>query len=168
MHFVACDVDCILQNRNGEYRIIIEKSCGAVIFTKENNDLNYIIIRSLESFCGFPKGHVEGTESGIQTALREVKEEAGVDAEIIKYVGKSQYNFAIPDDIVVKDVHWFLMAADNYHSKPQREEYFIDSGYYKFHEIYHLLKFSNEKQIVEQAYNEYIELKKANLWDRRK
>ena len=115
-----------------------------------------------------PKGTVEEGEEYRETALREVKEEAGVDAQIIKYIGKSQYNFAIPDDVVVKDVHWFLMTADNYHSKPQREEYFIDSGYYKFHEIYHLLKFSNEKQIVEQAYNEYMELKKANLWDRRK
>ena len=80
---VACDVKHILQNRKGEHRIIIEKSCGAVVFTKENNDLNYIIIRSLESFCGFPKGHVEGTESDIQTALREVKEETGLSVNIV-------------------------------------------------------------------------------------
>jgi 8-oxo-dGTP pyrophosphatase MutT (NUDIX family) len=83
MRFVACDVKHILQNRKGEHRIIIEKSCGAVVFTKENNDLNYIIIRSLESFCGFPKGHVEGTESDIQTALREVKEETGLSVDIV-------------------------------------------------------------------------------------
>ena len=56
------------------------------------------------------------------------------------------------------------MMADSYYSKPQREEYFIDSGYYKFYEAYHLLKFSNEKQILEKAYNEYLDLKKSNLW----
>ena len=50
--------------------------------------------------------------------------------------------------------------ADSYYSKPQREEYFVDSGFYKYHEAYHLLKFSNEKQILEKAYNEYLELKK--------
>lgn len=37
------------------------------------------------------------------------------------------------------------MMSDSYYSKPQREEYFTDSGYYKFHEAYHLLKFPNEK-----------------------
>ena len=31
-----------------------------------------------------------------------------------------------------------------------------------------LLKFSNEKQILEKAYNEYLELKKNNLWGSRK
>ena len=54
-------------------------------------------------------------------------------------------------NIIVKDVHWYLMMADNYFSKPQREEYFVDSGYYKYHEAYHLLKFSNEKQILEKS-----------------
>ena len=95
-------------------------------------------------------------------------EETGVRASIIKYVGKSQYTFNVPEDTVSKDVHWYLMMADSYYSKPQREEYFVDSGYYKFHEAYHLLKFSNEKMILEKAYNEYLNLKKNNLWGNRK
>ena len=56
------------------------------------------------------------------------------------------------------------MMADNYYSKPQREEFFTDSGYYKYHEAYHLLKFSNEKQILEKAYAEYLEMKKQHQW----
>lgn len=70
-----------------------------------------------------PKGTVEAGEEYKQTALREVKEETNVAASIIKYVGKSQYTFNTPNDTVVKDVHWYLMMADSYHSKPQREEY---------------------------------------------
>lgn len=62
-------------------------------------------------------------------------------ANIIKYVGKSQYSFCIPEDTVEKEVHWYLMSAGSYYSKPQREEYFVDSGFYKFHEAYHLLRF---------------------------
>ena len=98
------------------------------------------------------------------TALREVQEESGADASIISYVGKSQYSFTAAGDTVVKDVHWYLMMADSYYSRPQQEEYFVDSGYYKFHEAYHLLKFSNEKQILDRAYSEYIDLRRRNLW----
>ena len=39
----------------------------------------------------------------------------------------------------------------------------MDSGFYKYHEAYHLLKFANEKQILEKAYNEYLDLKKKQL-----
>ena len=35
----------------------------------------------------------------------------------------------------MKEVHWYLAVADNYHSKPQREEFFVDSGYYKFRDL---------------------------------
>ena len=73
-----------------------------------------------------PKGTVEPGETHEQTALREVMEEAGVRATIVKYIGKSQYNFTVPEDVVFKEVHWYLMTADNYHSKPQREEFFLD------------------------------------------
>lgn len=82
------------------------------------------------------------------TALREVLEESGARASIIKYIGKSEYTFSVPEDTVDKEVHWYLMMADSYYSKPQREEYFVDSGFYKYHEAYHLLKFANEKQIL--------------------
>ena len=109
-----------------------------------------------------PKGTVEEGETFQQTAIREVREETGAQARIIKYVGSSRYTFSVPEDTVEKDVHWYLMMSDSYFSKPQREEYFVDSGYYKFHEAYHLLKFSNEKMILEKAYNDYLELKRQN------
>ena len=51
-----------------------------------------------------PKGTVEPGETYEQTALREVREESGVRASIVKYVGKSQYNFTVPEDMVTKEV----------------------------------------------------------------
>ena len=83
-------------------------------------------------------------------------------------LGKSQYSFSVPEDTVTKQVHWYLMRANSYYSRPQREEFFQDSGYYKYHEAYHLLKFANEKQILEKAYQEYLDLKKSGLWGSRK
>ena len=112
----------------------------------------------------FPGGHVEPGEAFVDSVIREVREETGVEASIVKYIGVSEYTFHVPQDIVEKEVHWYLMMADSYYSKPQKEEYFVDSGYYKYHEAYHLLKFSNEKQILERAYNEYLNLKRDNLW----
>ena len=85
-------------------------------------------------------------------------------ATIVKYIGKSQYNFTVPEDVVFKEVHWYLMTADNYHSKPQREEFLGVFEKKKFLEIYHLQRFSNEKQIVERAYQEYLEMRSNGLW----
>ena len=66
-----------------------------------------------------------GREGGTtyQTALREVREEAGVKASVVKYIGKSHYNFTVPEDIVTKEVHWYLMTADNYHSRLREKNF---------------------------------------------
>ena len=143
-------------------------SCGGVVIFRGKILLLYKNYKNKYEGWVLPKGTVEEFEEYKETAIREVKEETGASAAIIKYVGKSQYTFNTTNDLIVKDVHWYLMMADSYFSKPQREEFFVDSGYYKYHEAYHLLKFTNEKQILEKAYNEYLELKRSNLWGSRK
>ena len=115
-------------------------SCGGVVIFRGKILVLYKNYKNKYEGWVLPKGTVEAGEEYKETALREVE----------------------------KDVHWYLMMADSYYSKPQREEYFLDSGYYKFYEAYHLLKFSNEKQILEKAYNEYLDLKKSNLWGSKK
>ena len=76
----------------------------------------------------------------------------GIKQDIMTYFENNKYHLRNEVEI----------TADYYPSK--KEEYFVDSGYYKYHEAYHLLKFANEKQILEKAYNEYLDLKKSNLW----
>ena len=40
-----------------------ETSCGAVVFTRRGGEIFYVIIRSIEGYYGFPKGHMEGDET---------------------------------------------------------------------------------------------------------
>lgn len=139
-------------------------SCGGVVIFRGKILLLYKNYLNKYEGWVMPKGTVEHGEKHAQTALREVYEEAGVEAQIVKYVGKSEYTFSTPHDVIHKTVHWYLMMADSYSSKPQKEEFFLDSGYYKYHEAYHLLKFPNEKMILEEAYAMYQELRRVGMW----
>ncbi len=140
-------------------------SCGGIVIFRGKILLLYKNYKNKYDGWVLPKGTVEPGEEYPETALREVREETGVRAEIVKYIGRSVYSFAVPEDTVEKEVHWYLMSAENYHSRPQREEFFLDSGYYKYHEAWHLLKFANEKQILEQAYSGYQDLRRKGKWD---
>jgi len=139
-------------------------SCGGVVIYKGKILLLYKNQNGKYVGWVLPKGTLEDGENFKQTALREVKEETSVSARIVKYIGKMQYTFQGNDDIVNKTVHWYLMEANSFYSKPQEEEFFVDSGYYKFHEAYHLLKFHDERQIMKKAYYEYLDLKKGHDW----
>ena len=60
-----------------------EKSCGTVIFRKTRGKYAVLLIKNkYTDFWSFPKGHVEGDENEYQTAIRETKEETGIDVKI--------------------------------------------------------------------------------------
>ena len=108
-------------------------SCGGVVIFRGKILLLYKNIKNKYEGWVLPKGTVEPGETHEETALREVLEESGSRAFIVDYVGRSEYSFTVPEDVVAKEVHWYLMSTDSYYSKPQREEYFADSGFYKYH-----------------------------------
>ena len=144
----------------GGVHVIEATSCGGVVFHKGKVLLLYKNQNGRYMGWVMPKGTIEPGETFKQTALREVEEETGVAAKIIKNIGKTQYSFRGSTDIVCKTVHWYLMLSDSFYCQPQAEEFFADAGYYKQHEAYHLLKFHDEKQIMRKAYYEYNELRR--------
>lgn len=130
-------------------------SCGGVVFFEGKILILYKNLNNRYKGWVLPKGTVEEGETFEETALREVKEETGVEAKLIKFIGSSFYSFFVKEGIVNKEVKWYLMIADTPYSIPQKEEYFIESKYLSYEEVLRLLKFDNEKNIVKKAYSEY-------------
>ena len=139
-------------------------SCGGVVIFKSKVLLLYRYETGKYMGWVMPKGTLEQDESHKQAALREVKEESGVIARVVKYIGKTQYSFQGTDEVINKTVHWYLMTTNSFFCKPQSEEHFTDVGFYKQHEAYHLLKFYDEKQIMQRAYSQYNELCRTKEW----
>ena len=40
-----------------------EKSCGAVVYTRKDGQLLFVIVQEQQGAYSFPKGHVEGNET---------------------------------------------------------------------------------------------------------
>lgn len=55
-----------------------EKACGCIII--ENDKV--LLVQQTNGDWGFPKGHVEGNETEVETAIREVKEETNIDVKV--------------------------------------------------------------------------------------
>jgi 8-oxo-dGTP pyrophosphatase MutT (NUDIX family) len=59
----------------------------------------------------FPKGTPTPGESLEATALREVREETGLDVRIVRPLGEMTYTFVAGGERIHKIVHFFLMEA---------------------------------------------------------
>ena len=57
-----------------------EKSCGAIVYRMVNEKPQILLIKHKNGgHWSFPKGHIELNETEQETALREIKEETGID-----------------------------------------------------------------------------------------
>src|SRR5436305_8975308 len=71
-----------------------EYSAGGVVFRAAPGAKDWEIVavqRARHGDWSLPKGHIEQGETQEQAALREVKEETGLDARILHSLGEVQY-----------------------------------------------------------------------------
>lgn len=114
---------------------------------------------------GLPKGKVEEGENRQEAALREVLEETGVKADILKYLGEIHYTFKENWDenrAVHKTVFWYLMQARNMNTVPQKEEGFIDAKFIHLDRVVDLARYDDEKEIIKVALQEIKKRLKKN------
>ena len=137
-----------------------EKSCGAVVFTRTDAGIRYVIIQSLEGYYGFPKGHCEKGESEEETALREVYEETGLRVRIIpgfRYVDEH----TIPGKPgVIKQITYYTAEYENQKIRHQTEE-LLDARLMEFEEAIQAFQWESSKVILTQA-NDYLSKMEIN------
>lgn len=127
-----------------------EFSCGAVMFTKHGDDINYVLIMEPNGSYGFPKGHRRSKETDINCALREIKEETGIDALILdgfkRTIKYKVFNRSI------KKVTYFLATFDtNEQSLMPMDKNIQMAKEYPFEVALDLLKFQQLKDILVEA-----------------
>ncbi|KRN93549.1 bis(5'-nucleosyl)-tetraphosphatase [Pediococcus stilesii] len=132
----------------------LELDGGAVVYQMRNQKPYYLLLESATSaFWGFPKGHIEGKESVIEAAKREIYEETGIRAEIdenfydvLNYkVGSNDKRVTLFSSEVQKDVVLRL----------QREE-ISAAGWFDYTTAREKLTYLNLKQTLERV-NQYVE-----------
>ncbi len=131
----------------------MEKSCGAVVFTRAYGEVKYLLVQSINGHFGFPKGHVEQGESELETAEREVLEETGLRVHFIPGFREScVYN--IPGTDISKEVVFFLGEFANQVYSFQKEE-ISDGCLVNLEEANKLLPFENVRRILDEA-NDFL------------
>ena len=133
-----------------------EVSAGGFVISKSDPNLVALMARfnrggKLE-WC-IPKGHLEQNETNEQAALREVREETGLVAEIITHLGEVNYQFIQDGKRIAKTVHVYLMQQTggelSFEHDPHKEASELE--WVAVSELLARLSHGNEKRIAKLA-----------------
>lgn len=132
-----------------------ETSAGGVVFRAgEDGGFDVVLILTHERRWQLPKGWIEEGEAPVDAAIRETREEAGVDAEIIgpldtiEYWYRSTYD---PEPVRVhKHVHMFLLRYKSGEPADHDDEV-QDARWFAIDEAEQKLAFKDERRVMGMA-----------------
>ena len=127
------------------YKMIF--ASGGVVF---NNQKLLMIYRN--GLWDLPKGKMEPNESESECAVREVKEECGIDSlRVIKFLKYTYHTYIENNQPILKKTSWYLMSSNSKNKlTPQRSEGISEVKWVKKSEISSVLdkSFENIKDLI--------------------
>jgi 8-oxo-dGTP pyrophosphatase MutT (NUDIX family) len=98
-----------------------------------------------------PKGHIEAGESGAEAAVREVREEAGIDSRLVEKLGDIRYWYTREGNRVLKVVSFFLLAYRSGSVRDYQRSEVDGAEWVALDEAPRRLEYRGERQMAELA-----------------
>src|SRR5579884_3856227 len=119
--------------RDGQVVVIVPKRRGA----------------HSDNVLALPKGHLDGDETELEAAIREVREETGVEAEPIEKLGEIGYTYERRGQSIDKRVAFYLLE---YRSGELTHDHEIEQvQWMSLEEAAHALSYEGEREMVSRA-----------------
>ena len=123
-------------------------SGGAVISFRDGAPFVALIATRGRTRWGLPKGAVSKGETSEAAALREVQEETGLEAQIVKPLDTIEYFFRAGDSLIRKRVDFYLMQHTGGTLTPQLSEV-DDAEWVELGEAIERASFESERKLLE-------------------
>lgn len=104
-----------------------------------------LLLRDRMGYWVFPKGHVDQGESFEQAAIREVREETGIQARVVSALSPTRYT---NHRGIQREIHWFLMRGEG---KVRLEPGMTGAGFFEPEEARRLLAFPEDLRLLQEA-----------------
>lgn len=139
----------------GKTPLVREFSAGGVVFKKnKDGSVSWLIINPKDTKrWQLPKGHIDKGESSEVAALREVREEGGLEARLLKKIGNERLFFYFQGKRIFKTVTFYLMEFTKDTKEGFSELEVGETQFLSFKKATELLTFKNDKEILQKGYD---------------
>ncbi|WP_416197797.1 MAG: NUDIX domain-containing protein [Sporanaerobacter sp.] len=137
--------------------MIVRSCAGGIVF---HND-KVFILKNEKGEWVLPKGKIRNNSLPTDTALNRIKFEAGIDAKIVSTAGETSYEFysLSRKQPVCNVITWYIMEAPSKKYEVNKDEGFLDGGFFSIKEAMERITYSQDKSLVNLSFKKYLVFK---------
>lgn len=140
------------RNRKHSVHARLETSSGGVVFRDNGSAPVFLLIKDPYDNWGLPKGHLEGGETPVEAAMREVSEETGLcELHVIEQLPTIDWYFKDDGHLVHKFCHFFLLQCAGGEAKPQLEEGISECVWKPLDDALRTVTYANAREVLRIA-----------------
>jgi 8-oxo-dGTP pyrophosphatase MutT (NUDIX family) len=133
-----------------------ETSAGGVVYRVHDGGALFLLIKDSYQNWGFPKGHLESGERAEDAALREVREETGIDDLAMRgRIETIDWYFRFRGQLIHKVCHFYLMETKQATTNPQHAEGITACRWVGYDDARAAISYANARKVLGKA-NEMI------------
>lgn len=125
--------------------IVREPTSGGIVFRRDKDQaIEILLIQDAKDRWTIPKGHIEEGETAVQTARREIGEEAGLkEVDMLGWLGKIHFRYRRIDKLVLMTTQIYLVRAKGDTNAIQKEEWMNGIKWFGFSEALDLIEYED-------------------------
>jgi 8-oxo-dGTP pyrophosphatase MutT (NUDIX family) len=137
------------QRKRGAGHARLETSSGGVVYRMYEDAPHFLLIRDPYENWGLPKGHLEGGETPVEAAVREVMEETGLhELRVVDQLPTIDWYFRDHGKLVHKFCHFFLIECCSGEPSPQLDEGISECVWRSMQDALTTVTYANAREVL--------------------
>lgn len=141
----------------GVFIVLVRNYAGGLVFA----DDKVLLLKNERDEWVLPREILHNGEQSNEVALKKIREQSGVMAEIVSAAGLTNYECPLVNQqrSFLNRITWYIMKSHNDNVNVKHDKNPVDGSFFKIEDAMKIIKYNTDKSLINLSFKKFKEMK---------